>query len=277
MIPYFQNKTCLIVTKHQKELVIAPALESSLGLKCIHSDQFNTDLLGTFSGEIERIKDPISTVKDKCLLGVNYPGIDFIVASEGSFGPHPYIPFVYADEELIGFYDIQNEHFLVEKQLFLDVNFGQIHLNKIEQLETFLTQYQFPSHGVILKIEDKIIKDENDKVLIYKTISEAIQNGLCCSIETDMRAMSNPTRMAAIAQLAKKLAQTLTTNCDQCQSYGFAIKEQVPGLQCSICKRPTKSIHYHLYRCWQCGFEEKKLFPNQKYYEEPTFCDWCNP
>ena len=43
----FQGRELLIVTKHEKEKVISPILERELGVKCVVTDNFDTDILGT--------------------------------------------------------------------------------------------------------------------------------------------------------------------------------------------------------------------------------------
>ena len=90
----FQNRKLVIATKHQKEIVIAPILEKELGVICFINEDFDTDTLGTFTGEIERKLDPISTVREKCIKAMDLSNCDMGVASEGSFGPHPSLFFV---------------------------------------------------------------------------------------------------------------------------------------------------------------------------------------
>jgi hypothetical protein len=58
----FKNRRLLIATKHEKEKVIAPLLEQNLGVICFVNENFDTDLLGTFTGEIEEL-DPIATAR----------------------------------------------------------------------------------------------------------------------------------------------------------------------------------------------------------------------
>ncbi|HSW67166.1 MAG TPA: hypothetical protein VLH16_01155, partial [Bacteroidales bacterium] len=67
---YFEGRKAVIATKHKKETVIAPWLELELGLICSTPENLNTDLFGTFSGEIERVDDPITTMKKKCLMAI---------------------------------------------------------------------------------------------------------------------------------------------------------------------------------------------------------------
>jgi hypothetical protein len=56
----FKGRKLIIATKHKKEIVIAPILEKGLGVKCFTDETFDTDRLGTFTGEIERKLDPIA-------------------------------------------------------------------------------------------------------------------------------------------------------------------------------------------------------------------------
>jgi hypothetical protein len=277
MTSYFKNKTCLIVSKHQKEIVIAPILNAKLGMKCVSNATIDTDALGTFTGEIERDKSPYDTVKDKCLLGQDLPGVDFIVANEGSFGAHPFIPFITADEEFICLYDVHENEFIVEKMLFYETNFSTVKITNVAELDDVLMKLNFPSHGVILRTENLIIKDLFDLDEIRKCVVEMLFQQGDCNIDTDMRAMHNPTRMKCIEQLTMKFTNTLASTCNQCGWHGFTIVEHKEGLACSLCNRPTKSTLYHLYKCKKCNFEKKKLFPHNKEVEDPTYCDWCNP
>lgn len=277
MMPYFQDKTCLIVTKHQKELVIAPILKAELGLNCVLNEAIDTDSLGTFTGEIERLKDPLSTVKDKCMLGMHLSNIDFILANEGSFGPHPFIPFVKAGEEYMAMYDIAEQAFIVEKMLFFDTNFASETIKSMGQLDTVLTKLKFPTHGVILRSTSGILKNIQSLDLIRNHVAALIKTDGQCQIETDMRAMYNPTRMQSIGQLTYKLVDTISSLCEACGWHGFAAIEHVEGLCCSLCNRPTKSTLYQLFKCKKCGFEKKNWYPNNKHQEDPTYCDWCNP
>ena len=97
----FSGRKLLIATKHQKEKAIAPFLEKELGVKCFVAENFDTDILGTFTGEVERKDDPITTARNKCLIAMELNHFDLAIASEGSFGSHPSIFFVHADEEII--------------------------------------------------------------------------------------------------------------------------------------------------------------------------------
>ena len=85
----FAGRKLVIATKHEKEKVIGPLVENHLAADWFVDPTFDTDFLGTFSGEIERKDDPLTTLKNKCLLAMEAANCDLGIASEGSFGPHP--------------------------------------------------------------------------------------------------------------------------------------------------------------------------------------------
>ena len=85
----FANRKLVITTQHEKERVLAPILEKFLGVTCVTPTKFNTDLLGTFSGEVPRKDDDMTTARKKCLIGMEELNCNLGVASEGSFGMHP--------------------------------------------------------------------------------------------------------------------------------------------------------------------------------------------
>ena len=119
----FKGRKLLIATKHEKEKVIAPILEKELGVSWFVINDFDTDELGTFTGEIERKDDPIITARKKCLLAIELTNCDLAVASEGSFGPHPTIYFVPADDEFLLFFDKKNDLEIIVRELSTETNF----------------------------------------------------------------------------------------------------------------------------------------------------------
>lgn len=89
--------------------------------------------------------------------------------------------------------------------------------------------------------------------------------------------MYNPTRMEVIRKLTLKLVDKINSICPNCSTPGFGITEVKEGLPCSYCKFPTRSIKSHIYSCEKCDFTEEKQFPNGKKFEDPMYCDICNP
>jgi hypothetical protein len=277
----FEGRNLLIATKHKKEIVISPLFQKEFGIHCFTSDVFDTDTLGTFSGEISRKEDALTTLRNKCILASKATNCDLIVASEGSFGAHPTIFFAHADEELVMLKDFKNDLEIVAREISMETNFnGQIINNEIELLE-FAAKVSFPSHGVILKPEEKnyskVVKGICSKQDLIENYHNLKKDFGTVYAETDMRAMFNPTRMNVIEKATQKLIEKIKTLCPNCKTPGFDIVSAKPGLPCENCSLPTRSTLSYIYQCKKCLHLEEKMFPRGVQFEDPTYCDNCNP
>ena len=277
----FEGRNLLIATKHRKETVIAPLFSDAFGVHCFISDEFDTDSLGTFSGEIARKKNIIETLRDKCDLASKAVGADLVVASEGTFGPHPTLFFAHADDEWMMLKDYHNNLEIVVREISTDTNFyGEIIVNQ-ETLEAFAQKVQFPSLAIILKPAEKnfskVVKNIQNWNELHQHFNSMMAEFGTAYAETDMRAMYNPTRMKVIQTTAQKLIAKIKSTCPVCNCPGFDVSEIKPGLPCSNCLLPTRSTLSHIYQCKNCNYIEEKKFPRNIHYEDPMYCDNCNP
>lgn len=96
-------------------------------------------------------------------------------------------------------------------------------------------------------------------------------------VETDMRALHNPTRMEVIQKAVQKLITKIKTHCPKCHNPGFSTAEAQSGLKCENCGLPTRSTLLHILKCQSCGFSEEKMYPHGRIAEDPMYCDICNP
>lgn len=276
----FQNRKLLIATKHSKESVIAPIFEKELGVKCINMNDFDTDLFGTFTGEIEREKSAYETVKTKCLAALKKYNCDLGIASEGSFSSHPIAGFLPLNEELLVFIDLKNKLEIYVKEISMDTNFSSSHISNWEELQEFAERIGFPRHGLILRPSPDTNSDIIKGIVLekqLKTTFEYLSNKYQkVFVETDMRAMNNPTRMKVIEKASVKLIEKVKSACPICNSLGFGIEDIEVGLPCKCCKQPTESIHFYIKKCLHCGFVFKKK-NNDKNFEDPMYCNICNP
>lgn len=275
----FAGRDLCIATMHKKETVIAPVLEEALQLNCFVCKELNTDLLGTFSGEVERTLSPLETARQKCLNAISISGCDLAVSSEGSFGPHPTLGFIPCNEEILFLYDKRYNLEIFVKELSLHTNFAGNGFDNFEALKHFANKCLFPSHALI-------VKDANGHVIekgittwlkLENYFYTALKKGSPVNVETDMRAHFNPTRMNVIEACAHKLAKAILSTCPVCTLPGFVVKRAEPGLPCEQCHMPTRSTLKHLYICNGCGYCKEEIYPYQKEYEDPTHCDFCNP
>lgn len=274
------NRAIAIATMHSKETVIATLLEKSFQLSC-SVPELNTDFLGTFSGEIKRVDSPLDAARKKCNIAMELTGFDLAIASEGSFGAHPTIPFVHANEELVLLIDRTNNLEIFATELTTDTNFSGCLVTSIEEAVAFSKKAQFPSHGLIIRDQENssklLFKGIQDSESFETIISDMLRNQGQAWIETDMRALYNPTRMKAIERATIQLVEKLESQCPSCSTPGFWITERIAGLPCSLCYQPTNSTLAHQYVCSACNFAEEKKYPREIQFENPIFCDVCNP
>jgi hypothetical protein len=277
----FKNRRLVIATKHEKEKIIAPLLENALGVLCFVQEDFDTDELGTFTGEIERKLAPIATARQKCLMAMKLSNCDLGIASEGSFGAHPSIFFAPADDEFLIFIDAKNNLEIIARELSMETNFNGSEIANQAALLEFAELVKFPSHRLILR------KSKTDNSTIFKGISEVnqlkeafkklIEDVDSIYAETDMRAMYNPSRMAVIELATKKLVAKINSFCPQCSTPGFGITTVKKGLKCSWCALPTNSTLSFIHSCEKCNFTKEELHPHKKTTEDPMYCNYCNP
>jgi hypothetical protein len=277
----FNNRPLVIATMHGKESVIAPLLEQNLGVRAFVPKTLNTDQWGTFSGEVERTLDPLAAARVKCLAACEQTGATLAVASEGSFGPHPTLGFVPADEEILLFVDLENSLEIWSREISTATNFGAKSCSSLTEALRFAENADFPEHGLIIRGQagdtQDIVKGIHQKEELIQLIQQRLDASGQVYLETDMRAMHNPSRMVVIKTAAEKLIEKIRSACPDCATPGFAVVDAEPGLPCAWCGAPTRSTLSWRYCCSHCGHEERRRFPQGKETEDPGFCDYCNP
>lgn len=276
----YKGKKIFFTTKHQKGVALAPIFLDITGAK-IEEYPFDTDQFGTFSLEIPRQSSPLITAEKKCMQAQIIPGSELFLASEGSFGPHPAMPFIVAGIETLFFFDKVRDLKISMSNIFTTTNFAREELFELDALWAFTKKVHFPSHALILRSANPsnsiIFKGiQNSDELEYK-FSSILS---CCGsviVETDMRAHLNPTRMQTIQELGRKLAYHLNSLCPNCQTPGFGIKSLQKGLPCLECRLPTDLILKERIACRKCTYQQETLYPKGQLFAEPTFCFYCNP
>lgn len=277
----FVKRRLLIATKHHKEQVIAPILEQVLGVSCEVAVDLDTDVLGTFSGEVARNDDPVTTLRNKCLMALDQTGGDLVVASEGSFGPHPQMFFLSADDELVMLIDKKHNLEILARALSIETNFNGKEVTSESELLAFAEAVKFPSHGLILRKSRAekvgIVKGIKDVETLKHDFNRLLEEHGSAFVETDMRAMHNPSRMKVIEAATHNLVKKILSCCPECEMPGFDIVRSNPGLQCERCGLPTHSTLSHVYICQYCHYERTRMYPANKTTADPRYCDFCNP
>ena len=277
----FQGRKLIIATKHQKEKIIAPIMEEELEVNALLIENFDTDVFGTFSGEIKRLEDALSTARNKCNRALEITGCDLAIASEGSFGAHPILFFSQVNEELLLLVDKKNNREYFERVVSIETNSNQAEITNEDALISFAKQAKFPSHALILSkaVDDysemhKGITNWDELIKIFHSLKELNETVF---VTTDMRSMFNPMRQVVIKQAANQLAKRLTTHCPSCDLPGFGVLSSVSGLPCKVCSLPTNGTLKRVITCSFCSYKSEILFPNNKMHEDPMYCNYCNP
>jgi len=280
----FEGRWLGVATMHGKEHVIGPPLASVLPIAGhLPIQGVDTDRFGAFSGEVQRTKDPLSTAVEKAKHGAEVSGMDLVIASEGSFGPYPLSPFVSCNEEILVLYDARDGSTFDHKYLSLDTVFSGEACTSLAQVTAFAQRMKFPEHGLVLRTKvnwrpgDVQEKGIHDADRLLSAASNLLTANGTVWVETDMRAMTNPTRMRVIGETAQRFAAELARGCPQCGHFFFRITGTRQGLPCELCCWPTESIRSYTRECRACAYSAEEARPDGKKVEQPTFCGNCNP
>ncbi|ABA23925.1 conserved hypothetical protein [Trichormus variabilis ATCC 29413] len=281
----FRNRLAVLATMHQKEKVIAPLLEQELGIKVIVPPDFNTDIFGTFTREVKRPGTQIAAARLKAEKVLELTGENLAIASEGSFAPHPLVPYIYSNREIIILLDKINDIEIIGEEFSTYTNFNHQAVESLDEAYTFAKKVGFPEHGLVVWFENsekkchEIIKGITQETALIEAINFGLEKSPNSKInlETDMRAIYNPTRMKNIEKATHNLLQKISSCCPQCHTPGFETTERIKGLPCELCHTPTTLTLRAIYQCKKCGFRQDKLFPNGIEFADPSQCVYCNP
>lgn len=266
--------TAALATRHGKERVIAPAFAAATGLAVTVPPGVDTDALGTFTGEVARPGSMRDTARVKARRGMEAAGLPFGIASEGSFGPHPVVPFLAAGRELMIFIDDMHGIEVVEEAVSESTNFAALDLVPGADVERFLVRVGFPQHALVLRWGERVITGIDTRDQLASLLSFCTG---AARIETDMRAHLNPTRMAEIGKLGVMLARRMATLCPACAAPGFGPVRREAGLPCGDCETPTPLVKSIVSGCALCGHETCIPRPDGRTAASPAECPECNP
>jgi len=280
----YRGRTVALATKHGKERQIAPPLREVLNMSIRVPDTIDTDLLGTFTGEMPRRGSPVEAVLQKAHMGMQLSNLLLGLANEGSFGPHPEMPMLIVDTELLLFVDDELGLQIQEVLVSEDVVAAHCTARSIEELTQFLTRSRFPSHGLIVRphglvVSEHIVKGITDIEVLRQAIKQSVflsPDGLA-HIETDLRAHMNPTRQRVITRLAEHIAQRLLQQCPYCDTPGWGRVDVARGLACEWCGEATRLVSEDIYGCPLCPHRKYVPRSDGLRYAPAAQCSLCNP
>lgn len=278
------HSLAVLATMHGKQQVITPLLQAALGLRIHVPEGLDTDRFGSFSRDIPRHGSPLDAARAKITAGFECaPHAHIGVASEGSFGPHPQIPFVPVDSEIVVLVDRRTGLEIVGHHVTARTNFQQTMVSDIDAAIAFAERLGFPAHGVIVMgtadgrpaPERLLRKNIETTEALRDAVRAAISRCGSAQLESDMRAHRNPTRMRAIKRATVDLIRRCRSLCPQCHRPGFAVTERLPGLPCSGCGAPTHVTRAEIRLCAGCAYRSEQTIAASA--ADPSRCDYCNP
>lgn len=274
----YRGRRAALATRHGKERQFRPALAPT-GLEVVVAD-VDTDSFGTFTGEIPRQGDPVEVVERKARAAMAATGLDVGLASEGSFGPHPQIPFLTIDTELVALVDARLGTVVIEQVVSFDTPAASLTVADGDDLERFCERVGFPSQALIARPADgsphHIVKGITDLGRLAHAIAlaSAASQDHRAIIETDLRAQFCPKRQIVISEAAQRLATRLMRRCPACGTPGFGALDFERGLPCGLCGRPTEEPAATLETCPRCAHTVRTTSVGMA---DPATCMYCNP
>ena len=280
MTERYIGKTVAFLTQHGKNTLIGPALEDALGCTVVRAEGYDTDLLGTFSGEVKRLDNQLQTARTKARIGMNLTGATLGIASEGSFVTDPFGGLIPWNIEVLVWIDDEH-HIEIVGMAQGPARSQHRALRGLPELEKFACEAGFPEHHLILRPQSESDPRVQKGLYDWHTLKQAFTtcqqqaNNQLVFAENDHRAFCNPTRQAMIQRAAADLLQKIQSSCPVCTLPGFAIVSHAAGRTCRMCGHATRLPKSYTWQCKACDHSVEQLI--QDTYADPGCCEVCNP
>lgn len=278
----WKTRDCVLATMHGKESAISPVLHEKLGLTLTVPTDFDTDRFGTFTRDIARAGDQLESARAKALAAMKEIGVELAIASEGSFGSHPSIPFLPSNLEIVLLIDKENQIEVMGKYRSSTTRVQSQEVRTADEVVELAQAWGFPGQGVIVRSSANGVKNiykeirtidelkDISNILLKKWLTESI------FLETDMRAHRCPSRMESIKKATLDLAKNCQSLCPACNTPGFVVTEVIKGLPCQECALPTDVPLELISVCQKCQ-HAKRMPATTQTSADPGQCERCNP
>lgn len=278
------GRIAVLATMHRKEQVIAPLLGRFLGLQVQVPAGFDSDRFGTFSRDVARAGSALETARAKIAAGFEHlPEARVGLASEGSFGPHPELPFVSMGLELVLLIDRDSGLELAGWHGAPAPYANGERVTSLAEVRVFAARVGFPGQGlVVMGMNDgqpaparALFKQLDTQDELEASVAALLAEYGEAWVETDLRAHRCPPRMRRIRRATLALVRAWRARCPACNQPGFVPGEPVRGLPCAWCLAPTAQARGYRQHCRHCSHEA--LHPVRQMWADPARCDRCNP
>ncbi len=277
----YHNAQAVLTSKHHKLSLFQEPFHHALGMR-ITEEPLDTDLLGTFSGEVERTSSPIETAITKARMGIKATGIGLGFASEGSIGADPNIPWIPCNIEVLVLVDEERNMVISETFKSNEIIAASITSKVGDDISDFLVKADFPRHALIVRSRSEenpiIIKGITDHGVLQEAIAECAQGSPDQSvrIENDHRAMFSPSRRINISKAVQLLLARVSALCPECGSPGWAKVGYQRGVACEECgELNPEIIKEEILGCSRCEYTTQGAHIRDSI--GAALCFLCNP
>lgn len=281
----YRGRRIALATMHGKAAAVGPAVRRHLGADLVVPPDLDTDAFGTFAGDVPRTGTMGETALAKARAGMAACGERLGLASEGTFGPHPTVPFLTSGLELMVFVDDDRDLVVFESLVDPAPRFDRTVVGPDDDVGPLLARADLPRHALVVAPHapaaagEGIARGLRDPDAVPAAVLAAAArsaDGLA-AVTTDLRAHLNPTRMATLARLADALCHRLATPCPACDAPGFGRLRAEPGLPCGLCGTPTGESVGMLFGCAACDHRALRPRADGRTSADPGSCPACNP
>jgi hypothetical protein len=277
----YQNAQAVLTSKHHKLSLFQEPFLGALGMR-ITEEPLDTDLLGTFTGDVERTASPLETAITKARMGINATGIGLGFASEGSIGADPIIPWIPCDIEVVVLVDEARNLVISETFKSNEIIAASITSKVGDDISEFLVKADFPRHALIVRSTSQensnAIKGITDHVSLEKAIAQCAGGSIDQSvrIENDHRAMFSPSRRSNISKAVQLLLARVEALCPECGNPGWGKVGYQRGVTCEECgELNPEMIKEEILGCSRCEFTTQGAHIRSSI--GAALCYLCNP
>lgn len=274
----WRGQALLIPTQHGKGAALRAALGPALGVE-VEELAIDTDSFGTFSGTVPRPDGALGALTRKITAArAARPDARILVASEGSFGPHPSIPWLSVNAEYLRWHDAESGFDLTVSSVSTRPHHLTQSITGLAALDqALLDRFRFPAHGLMVAAPGSVISEHTaitDTDTLRAAVSITLKRHGAAELRSELRAHMNPTRMRHIQRTAWRLANRLRSACPACAAAGFGESVPLRGRPCAACGFPSSDSLGRRWRCLHCAHQIERLIPG---FADPQRCPLCNP
>lgn len=277
----YAGLTVGFATKHDKARLVAPHFASMLSVS-IETIDFDTDSLGTFSGEVQRRGSALDVAFEKARVGAGSCTHGLGLGSEGTIGPSYELPMLTSDVEVLAFVDIHRNTSVSEFVTSHSIKTIAMTVQPHTEFHSRLVGGGFPEHGVIVMPADGSMSPVYKGLHSFGEVDSAVRICAVASsngrarIETDFRADHCPSRRPAIAEAASRLVARLRELCPECNAPGWGVVSHERGVPCSLCGGIVDVAAREVHGCTACGTRRVSTDAIRTSVS-PARCPRCNP